>query len=229
MSRICVFVEGKDETYILPAILRQSRFEGRSEFKFDAESGAGKTGVDAALEKFRLQLRLRSTDFTAFGLIIDANENPAATWERVRQPVIREFQGDPGPLDQNLDGMILRPPTGPIFGAFLLPGNGLAGSIERLLWDAAEAEHQVRLKEHSQSFVDTAEPKLFLQTEEPTNSRDKAYLAAWLSIQHDPGIRSANAIDAEIVSAGSLAIQPLLNWLSRLRNSADRNQEGIQN
>jgi hypothetical protein len=228
MKSIRVFVEGKDETYVLPMILKKANFSDAGSFIFDGEGGRGRSGSDAALEKFRLALKLRDAESSAIAVILDGNEEPEATWERVRQPIIQQLRDDPGPLAKNLEGLVLRPEVGPVFGAFLLPGKGSPGSVEGLLWDAADSDVQTCLKQQARDYVDAVEPQLFLSENERANSFQKAYLAAWLAVQHDPGIRSANAIDAEIISSQSDAILPLLGWLARLSDVASQNEEGIQ-
>lgn len=200
-------VEGKDELRVLPELLELAGIpwpRGAEPVRIEEQEGIGKI-----LEFGFIETTLKASGVTAVGIVVDANDDPTARWEKVRSrlaAIYPEF-----PLDLPATGAIHRVTDKPRIGVWVMPDNVRAGMLETLLLalrvgdsvlhdHARDATHQARIL--GAPFRDV--------------HREKAQLHAWLAWQDPPGRQLHDAVRARILPPAPPVTDAFVSWFRRL-------------
>jgi hypothetical protein len=224
MSDVLVFVEGKDEVAVFHAIVeRQLRSVAASiEFKAPTRENFEGTGADRSLDSFESSLDETEPLAKVVAIVLDANENPASTWQRVRARLVRKGMEN-APAEYPPEGFIGVNAISKGVGCWLMPGGSTRGSLEGLLWQSTQNPQQPSLQRQAGEYVENIDPKLYASESEPTNAVQKAKLAAWLAVQERPGLLSGHAVRRNVIPPDAPCFEPFLHWLSRLCEQASVN------
>ena len=120
--------EGKDEQYLLPELLELA---GVPWPKPPPVFIHQTDGVATLLDLDTVEAIYKEPDRTALGLVVDANGDVAARWNRARTMLTAIAPGFPRELSTL--GIIHQEPAGPRLGLWLMPDNERAGMLETLL------------------------------------------------------------------------------------------------
>jgi hypothetical protein len=226
MSDVIVFVEGKDDEVVLSVLVerRLPEFRPRLEFKAPTKPGAEGSGAERTLSSFELALDQAEPRAHAVAIVLDANQRPASTWERVKARLERGGIKDL-PEHFPAEGFFTVNAIGKAVGCWLMPDSTNAGSLEGLLWQAVDSPAQQSLQRQAITYVENVEPKYYRSQTEPTNAVQKANLAAWLAVQERPGTLSGHALRSGVISPNAECFTPFLNWLHRLCDQSDNPTE----
>jgi hypothetical protein len=155
-----------------------------------------------------LTAEIKAEHIRTFGLILDADQNPAGRYQRVRQLCRELFPNLPEAL----------PPEGLIvehnekrFGLWLMPDNVANGDLETFLRLLVPADNAT-LWELAAESVDRA-------TEAGAaciGHETKARLYTWLAWQKDPGQSPGIALTAKTLDPTSASARPFVTWFRKL-------------
>jgi hypothetical protein len=201
-------VEGKDDQAVFRSLLNCYSiidvFKERKE-QFDINDHEGVDNLLAALK-----IALKSGYAQRFGIVIDADTNLNATWQRLydilRTAGYRDVPSEPKP-----QGTIIRQETLPIVGVWLMPDNQLPGMMEDFI---------SFLRPVDDIFWPIAEDIVREVIEKGSHFRptykSKACLYTWLAWQKEPGKPMGLAITKRFVDVKSRHAQLLLEWFCTL-------------
>jgi hypothetical protein len=178
--------------------------------------------IDQYRGKSQLPTYLRalrdSTDFEtvrAVGILRDADDDPGAAWQSVRDVLQRlDLPRPPAPCTIGtgpcqVDGAVRS------IGVFIVPGDGLPGALEDLCLGAIADEAGLACVDDFLACVAVRTTIVCRPQDAP-----KARLNAWLASRDDPTRRLGQAIAAGVIRADSPAFQPIREFLARLAAAA---------
>ena len=195
-------VEGRDDKHVLLAILDRHRFAP----KFTVQDEGG---FETLLD--RASLRLKSgTDLERFGIIVDADADIRARWQKIRG-LLERAGYEAVPKDPDPTGTVLDRVDQPRVGVWIMPDNSLPGMLEDYLSFLVPAGDL--LFERARRCVDEipVEERRFAEAH-----TTKALLHTWLAWQDDPGTPLGQAITKRYFDPDVPRVGQLLAWLARL-------------
>jgi hypothetical protein len=166
--------------------------------------------ADEILRHASLSTRFKSSDLTALGVIVDADDNFVGRWDSLRRFCVTFFNHVPE--DFPADGLILRNDEGKGFGAWIMPDNQSRGMIETFcklliptagepIWNFA-LRTTAQAKDYGAPYRDAHE--------------EKANIHTWLSWQDPPGERMGSAITKKILDPGAESANAFVKWFRKL-------------
>lgn len=193
-----LFVEGDEDKRFVPWLV-----EGGCDIAWERDGSVvvyieAAGGVDAILRPGKLAAELRDSRREAVGVVIDADIDPRARWQAVRDRLSRELADlDPRCPEQAPEqGFIATvdadAPRGPIrLGVWMMPDNRAPGMVQTLAraltpMDSAQPLHDLAEQSCDQAAQLGAPFR-------PTH-RDKAVIHTWLAWQDPPGRQLHDAI-----------------------------------
>jgi hypothetical protein len=156
-----------------------------------------------------LGTRLKDSDLQAIGIVIDADEDPIATWMSIRNSCLKSIPDFPKDLPPT--GLIHRTSDGINVGIWMMPDNQLRGMLETFL--AYLVAENDSLWEYARSTVTQA--KTNGATFKPTH-QDKANIHTWLAWQDEPGQQLHTALQKKILQPQHPKAQDFAHWLKCL-------------
>ena len=189
-----LLVEGPDDEHVVAHLCARSGLARN----FDI----GQKGGFPELSK-SIPVELAAPGRSALGVVVDANDNPAARWQAVRDRC--ERRGITLPSEPDPGGVVVE--GRPRVGVWLMPDNQNPGQLEDLVAAMIPAEDVVwRL---AQEFVD--------RIPEPERPRPaiKAQVHAWLAARA-AARPMGSAIGTGHLDASSPAATSFINWLQLL-------------
>lgn len=200
-----LLVEGRDEQFVLPELLELcgiSWLRGSEPvFIHDSE------GIENLLARETITAELKTSGVEAIGLVVDANGDIEARWERVRALLTSIRAEFPQALDRA--GVVDETADHPRLGVWLMPDNLRAGMLETLLLAASDEP----LREHARAAMATAR---MLGAPFKETHGDKALLHTWLAWQDPPGQQLPLAVKSRSLNAAAPALAPFVAWFRRL-------------
>ena len=189
-----LLVEGQDDQHVITHLCDRSGLV--RDFNIVPKGGFPKLSKSIPLE-------LAVPGRLALGVVVDANDDPSARWQAVRDRCKRRgiaLPSDPGP-----DGVVVE--GRPRVGVWLMPDNENPGQLEDLVADMIPAEDVVwRL---AQEFVDR------IPESERPGPVVKVQVHAWLAAR--AGARPmGSAIGTGHLDASSPAAISFISWLQHL-------------
>lgn len=195
-----LLVEGRDDKHVVLALLKQHDLEGLCEI-IEADS------VEKLLEAY--PVRLKQSDLSRFGAIVDANTSLQSRWDSLRNSL--DTAGYTGvPVTPATGGTLLPAPRPglPQVGVWIMPDNKLPGILEdfvSLLVPPADGlmqrvhENVAAIPQAERKFKDKDLPKVYIHT--------------WLAWQKDPGMPLGKAVTAKFLDPHAAGAGPFVAWL----------------
>ena len=196
-----LLVEGRDDQHVVFSLANHFSIPETFQVK---DVG----GVEKLLET--LPVQLKGSGIERVGIIVDADLNLQSRWESIRNIVQKAgYQLVPAIPDQS--GTILTQPGAPVFGAWLMPDNQVAGMLEHFI--AFLIPPSDVLFATAKAVVDdiASGDRRFSD-----GQIQKAYVHTWLAWQSDPGIPLGLAITKKFFDANAKEAQQLVEWLKKL-------------
>ncbi|MDE2873932.1 MAG: hypothetical protein OXU69_10630 [Gemmatimonadota bacterium] len=198
-----VYVEGRDDKHVIGHLLirRGADPEGRLGFV----DSRGKQGVLDAI-----RVAVGAGTGRSVGFVLDANDDPDATWRAVGSRLRRAGVDAPDRIPQ--DGFVGESAEfGTRVGVWLMPDNRRTGALEDFLKDLIEVGD--RLLPHAEASTAGAKE---LGARFPSVDTKKAVLHTWLAWQREPGRPYGVAIKAHYLRDDSDAARRFVLWFGRV-------------
>lgn len=204
LAKKVLMVEGKDDEHVVKHICG-SRGLGR----IDQVADYG--GIEPLIDG--IEVRLKESDISVVGLIVDADADVAARWASIRERLVRA--GYPTvPIVPPGEGLVLEAPEAtllPKVGVWIMPDNQVSGVLEDFLCFLVPQEDQ--LFQYVSSKLDALDPGLrrFALVKKP-----KVLVHSWLAYQEEPGRPLGQAVSARYLDPGLPAADMFARWLERV-------------
>ncbi|MDX1906013.1 MAG: DUF3226 domain-containing protein [Bacteroidia bacterium] len=194
-----LWVEGKDDEMVCKSILEK---HGLSSSYVVINKG-GYPNL-----KIGLKTQLKA-DFTTLGLIVDADHDPAARWQSLRD-IIHKHDPAYG-LPKKLPPQGFWSSHAPSIGIWIMPDNQRSGMLEDFIRDLIPQDNAL-LPEADASL--SRIEALGIQQYVPVH-RTKALIHTWLAWQEEPGMLMSSTISKHMLATASPLYQYFLAWLQR--------------
>jgi hypothetical protein len=203
-----LFVEGKQDVFVIAELAGANQIPWPSENRpiHIQEVGGYKKLIDAK----RMATRLNASGLQAIGLIVDADENPAARWQSLQSACAKSIPDMPTELPPT--GLIHTMPSGINLGVWMMPDNQLRGMLETFLADFIDASADA-VWQYAQSVVLEAKVRGASFT---STQQDKANIHTWLAWQDEPGQQLHTALQTKTLNGQHPKAQDFVNWLKQL-------------
>jgi hypothetical protein len=196
-----LMVEGADDEHVVKNICGNRKLG-----KIDTVCNYG--GKDLLIGS--IKVRLKETDISSLGIILDADTDINARWDAVRSNL--DSSGYKGvPAKPTRDGTIIQPPENsllPKVGVWLMPDNQVPGILEdflRFLIPDGDG-----LLAHVDDSIQKIPPEQLRFTE---IRKAKARIHTWLAWQEEPGKPFGQAISARYLDSNLPAANAFVDWL----------------
>lgn len=198
-----LMVEGPDDEHVVKHICGERKIG-----KIETIQPYG--GKDPLLEG--IGARLKESDITALGIMLDADTDLQARWQSVTHHLKQAGYTDT-PDMPSPEGTVIHPPAHsllPRVGIWLMPDNRLPGILEDFLRFLVPVGDQ--LFAHVEQSLNTIPQGLcrFDQLKQP-----KARIHTWLAWQEEPGKPLGQAISARYLDPHLPAADTFAGWLQR--------------
>ena len=161
--------------------------------------------------KTRVVAQLRAANLRILGVVLDADDDAAATWIKVRSWFSESFHDLPEELPAN--GFVSSPNESEItLGVWIMPDNQSRGMLETLLMFLVPDDQDPLLK-----FAATVRDEaLKLGAPFKKVHEDKAQIHTWLAWQDEPGLRLYEAVQKGVLDPTSPHSKPFVAWFRKL-------------
>ena len=229
-----LLVEGPDDEHVVKSICGRMQIGRIDEIRFkhnlhstDKEPPRGKEALLKALPNY---LESRGEELTALGVLVDADDNLATSWQSIIHTLHQHGYTDL-PEHPDLAGTIIPPPqkaiqppqpgnigasplgdTNPLplprVGIWIMPDNQLGGTLEDFLkFLVPEGDP---LLPYAEQTLDNLPDTRFTSPHRP-----KALMHTWLAWQSEPGKPYGQAINAKYLNTDLPIAKTFANWLRR--------------
>lgn len=202
-----MLVEGPDDKH---AILNLFGAVGQAvQYRIDAPGGY--QNLRASIPGY-----LKASDLRCLAIVADADADPAARWQSLRDALARERYVIPaGPLEDS--GLVLSgEDDGPAVGVWLMPNNTSAGMLEDFAaMLIAEGDPLLPRAQGAVRGIPADERRFG-----PT-AVAKAELHTWLAWQKEPGVSIGTAIKSRYFDVSRSHAAAFLTWADRLTAAGD--------
>ncbi|MEJ2387494.1 MAG: hypothetical protein P8Y27_09405 [Chromatiaceae bacterium] len=198
-----LMVEGPDDEHVVKHVCGQRQLG-------TIENIHAYGGKDLLIDG--IEARLKESDISALGILVDADEDLQARWAAVASRL--STAGYVGiPVSPTEEGTVIAAPAGtllPRVGIWLMPDNRLPGILEDFLQFLVPDGDP--LLEHAKHSIDTIPIRLcrFSKLKRP-----KALIHNWLAWQEEPGKPLGQAILARYLDPNLPAADVFADWLRR--------------
>ncbi len=167
-------------------------------------------GYENLIDTDVISTELKASGLSALGLIIDADEEPVARWQSVRNACLKSIPDLPEGMPEM--GLIHTTPNRIKFGVWMMPDNQMRGMLETFLAYMIPDENQ-GLWQFAREVTDQAKDKgaKFKEVH-----RDKANIYSWLAWQDTPGRQLHQAVMQRILNPQHPKAQIFVSWFKNL-------------
>lgn len=198
-----LLVEGKNDQHVIWALCQQYQLPQTFDVLIPGEGG-----VEALLAD--IPARLDESGLQALGIVLDADEDVHAQWQRVRSRL--QEAGYHVPTQAVQEGFITSAPDRPRIGVWVMPDNQLPGMLEDFVGYLIPQKD--RLKPIAEKTLQSiGKKKLILYR---LTYHSKALIHTWLAWQETPGMPMGQAITARVLQHNHAVANRFVNWLQRL-------------
>lgn len=159
-----------------------------------------------------IEARLKESDISALGILLDADEDIQARWQAVSSRVKSAGYTDI-PVSPATHGTVLEAPPGtllPRVGIWLMPDNRLPGILEDFLrFLVPDGDPLLAHVDHSVETIPT-DLRRFSDLKRP-----KALIHTWLAWQKEPGKPFGQAISSRYLDPKLPAADVFAGWLQK--------------
>ena len=195
-----LMVEGQNDKHVVRHI--RDRLSPKPVFHIQ-----DKDGLDPLLQTVGAEINARGEE-DAIGILVDANDDPAARWQAVAGRLAEE--GIAVPRVRDPAGTIIDTVDKPRVGIWLMPDNTSAGELEDFVAQMIPGEDPVWPL--SQSYI-AGIPQADRKFAAPKTLR--AQIHAWLAAREDPR-QMGLAIRTGDLDIDGLLCRRFITWLTRL-------------
>jgi hypothetical protein len=207
-----LLVEGNEDKRVIPELIEANGIPWGETKKKAIVEIESYDGIENMLSHREITAQLKTSGLTVLGLIVDADDNPTARWQQVRNVCLPRIDNLPENLPE--EGLIHQTNFGVQFGVWMMPDNKTSGMLETFLaymiptggdrlWNYAD-EVTTEAKNLGATFKE--------------NHTDKAKIHSWLSWQNPPGRQLHNAIMERILDPQHPKAEIFINWFKTLYN-----------
>jgi hypothetical protein len=205
-----LIVEGPDDQHVIWALCGQYQLPQTFEVSLAGEN----TGKEAVLADF--PVRLKNNKWKTVAIVIDADQDTAASWQAVRDRLITAGYTNVPKQPPEL-GLILESEEStdlvlPRFGAWLMPDNQTTGILEDFIRQLIPANDA--LKSEADRILDELESSKIQQY--AAKDRAKAFIHTWLAWQESPGRPMGQTITAKVLEKDAPIATSFTHWLRKL-------------
>lgn len=208
-----LLVEGDEDKRVIPELIEKATGlpwqSGRGRYLVEIVSAGG---IKNLLQPDYLATELKTARLHSLGIILDADDDPAAQWQSLRDrclPFCPTFPSVPDPL-----GMIVELSAPSVrLGVWLMPDNQQRGMLETFLLALRPAESSPQLWAHAVAAVSesTRLGATFRQ-----HHHDKALCHTFLAWQDPPGRQLHQALQEKLLDASAPPGKRFVDWFRRL-------------
>lgn len=194
-------VEGNDDQHVIWALCEQFKISETFDV-IDCE------GIKKLLEQ--IPVRFKQSGVDTIGVIIDADSNLLARWNKLKQ--LFNTHGFKLPTDLPKSGLIVFETAQISIGIWIMPDNNLNGMLEDFLTFLVPSNDKLLpiIKDH----LNDIETKK-LNKYKPIH-KSKALIHSWLSVQEDPGTPMGLSITKRYLTTGDDICLRLVDWMKEL-------------
>ncbi|WP_419838499.1 DUF3226 domain-containing protein [Candidatus Poriferisodalis sp.] len=192
-----LLVEGADDEHVIGHLCEQTQAAANFDI---AQMG----GVSQMREEIEAHAKVPGR--TALGIVIDANSDPQARWQSIRDAV--ERVGAPLPTTPEPGGTVVTPSADgvPMVGVWLMPDNQGPGELEDFLAELIPPSDEVW--ELARQYIEQVPG-------DQLSKRTKARIHAWLAVRTAGG-RLGTSISAGVFDVQRPAARSFVRWLHRV-------------
>ncbi|MCI5145331.1 MAG: hypothetical protein D3923_07310 [Candidatus Electrothrix sp. AR3] len=203
-----LLVEGADDQRVIPELVEKNGIPWGDKPKDWIVQIKSMGGVEN-LDKNLINIELKASGLKIFGIIVDADEEPANRWQSMRNCLLDRFPDLPAELPKN--GLIHG--TGEIkLGIWMMPDNQKRGMLETFL--------EFLLPDDSQALWELSKQSCEKATAQGAPFKashiDKARIHTWLAWQNPPGRQLHDAVKQRILAPDSPQAKPFMAWFQEL-------------
>jgi hypothetical protein len=195
-----LLVEGADDQHVIYALC--IKYEIPETFEvIDCK------GIDNLFPQ--IPIRFKESGIDTVGVIIDADENIEARWNKVKAEMNKVFNSFPSDLPSQ--GLIYEE-NGKKAAVWIMPNNQLNGMLENFIQFLIPEDDLLieKIKDHLQQ-IESEELNKYNEIHRP-----KAEIHSWLACQEDPGTPMGLSITKRYLTAEPDDCTNLINWLTNL-------------
>ncbi len=187
-----LLVEGSDDKRVIPELIEAM------------------DGVDQLLEPGVIETEVKASGLEALGIVVDADSDGAAQWQRIRARCLPSFPNLPRELPA--DGLVHANQAGLRLGVWIMPDNMLGGMLETFL---AYLVPDQRKDVWAYACEAVARARAIGAPIREAHL-DKARIHTWLAWQEPPGGQLHHAILQRILDPKAPSAKPFIDWFRRL-------------
>lgn len=198
MGKRILLVEGSDDKHVILALRQAHNIPDVFEI---CVSG----GIEALIES--LGVRLKESDLERLAVVVDADEDLQARWNRIVSKVGLTGFGQL-PATPSNGGTSVELSGGIRFGVWIIPDNELPGILENFVAHLVPAGDTLmpRVDQFLQA-IPAAERKF------ASASAPKARIHSWLAVQQNPGRPLGLSITARFLDANATVVGTFIQWI----------------
>lgn len=196
-----LLVEGTDDQHVILALCK--RFEIAQNFEI-----VDSKGIDLLFEQ--LPVRLKDPTIDTLGIIVDADLDLSARWDKLKQ--MFHIHGINFPNDFPEQGLIVRSFDKLSIGIWIMPNNKLNGMLEDFITFLIPSDDcLLPIIQDNLNEIELKE----LNKYKPIH-RSKAIVHSWLAVQEDPGTPLGLSITKRYLTTDEDTCLKLVDWLEAL-------------
>ncbi len=204
-----LLVEGDEDRRVIPQLIEANGVNWKSKYNpvvyIDACGG-----YEKLVKPDVIPTQLKASGLSTLGIMIDADDNPLARWQSIRNASLKSIPDLPDILPE--DGLIHSTSDGIKFGIWMMPDNQMRGMLETFLTYMIPTGNEA-LWQFAQDTVKEAKKKGAVFTEPHF---DKANIYTWLAWQDPPGRQLHQAIMQRILNPKHPDAQRFVTWFKNL-------------
>ena len=212
-----IYVEGRtDKAFVQRLIGRTFELDQIGPIEVERKGGIGNiiTGVPLEISG----ARFKTSEFHAVGVVVDADDDPVGTWERVAEAFDTGFTGDDAtviPSFPSASGTVISLNDRLRLGLWMMPDNASPGELEDFVATMIPVDDPVWPQ--SKRYVDGILPqhRLFSDRKET-----RAKVLSWIATREQPGL-FGQAIARGDLNTNAPLCQAFIAWLNRLFADTD--------
>ena len=208
-----LLVEGEEDKRVIPELIEANGIiwvpkpEKPKETVVEIEQ---KGGIEKLLKPSLISTSLKRANLVALGLMVDADEEPIARWNSIRNVCLPSIPDLPESLPE--EGLIHATTIGPKFGVWMMPDNKLRGMLETFLAYMVGNEEEPLWKYACEAATEAKN----LGASFKEVHGDKASIYTWLAWQNPPGRQLHDAVKQRILNPQHPKAKTFVNWFKAL-------------
>jgi hypothetical protein len=205
-----LLVEGRDEKFAIVNLVCAHGVPWPKEYTQRPVSVQECGGVTTILEADFISTHFQSSEVRNLGVVIDANDDFASRWNRLRERCRSCVADIPDALP--IEGLIRNNADGKRLGIWIMPDNSSAGMLENFLQHLVPAGQEPLWQFASSSTAEARSRGAPYRTAHEA----KARIHAWLAWQDPPGQPFGTAMTQKILDVQSASSAPFVAWFRKL-------------